>query len=74
MNFQLLNSGTDREAKNGKELCDWINNYTDPVKKTDWINRHLIPDIPELWKSELCGIFSCCVIKLMKCWCDVDDL
>jgi len=39
MNFQLLDSGTNRGAKNGN---DWINNYIDLMKKTDYLNCHLI--------------------------------
>ncbi len=51
-NFQLLDSGTNRGEKNGKELRVWIENYIEVVNRQDYINRHLIPTYSELWKTE----------------------
>lgn len=49
-NFQLLDYGTNRGIKNGKELYDWINKY---IKDKDfYLKRHLIPEDESLWKSE----------------------
>lgn len=50
-NYQLLDSGTNRGSKNGKELYDWINNCIDSANINDYINRHLIPTNPTLWYS-----------------------
>lgn len=51
-NFQLLDSGTNRGAKNNKELYVWINNYVDATNRQSYIRRHLIPAEPLLWKTE----------------------
>jgi len=49
-NYQLIDYGTNRGEKNGKELYDWINNFVED--KQYYIKRHLIPEDEELWKSE----------------------
>ena len=49
-NFQLLDSGTNRGKKNGKELYDWINNYVQDIDF--YLKRHLIPEDKNLWKSD----------------------
>lgn len=51
-NLQLLDSGTNRGMKNGKELYDWIENNIDPTNKQNYLKRHLIPSEPDLWKIE----------------------
>jgi len=48
-NFQLLNSSKNRGEKSGKELNVWINDFV-PNKK-EYLNIHLIPNNPDLWKS-----------------------
>jgi len=49
VNFQLLDQGTNRGLKNGKELKDWIDNHVE--NKEIYLNRHLIPEDEALWKS-----------------------
>ncbi|GAB7140541.1 DUF262 domain-containing protein [Deferribacterales bacterium RsTz2092] len=49
-NFQLLDSGTNRGAKNGKELRVWIEN--DVVNRKDYLKRHLIPQDTQLWETD----------------------
>lgn len=51
-NLQLLDSGTNRGAKNGKELYEWIKNDIEPTNKQNYLKRHLIPSEPDLWKTE----------------------
>jgi hypothetical protein len=45
----LLDSGTNRGAKNGKELAEWIEQYIDPANKQDYLDRHCIPCDKKLW-------------------------
>lgn len=52
VNYQLLDSGTNRGEKNGKELCDWINNRIDVANRQGYLNRHFIPLAFELWKTQ----------------------
>jgi hypothetical protein len=52
VNYQLLDIGTNRGEKNGKELSVWINNSIDTNIKTGYLNRHLIPQNPQLWKTK----------------------
>ncbi len=56
-NLQLLDYGTNRGAKNGKELCDWIENKIESSNKQDYLKRHLIPSDQKLWKTEAFDIF-----------------
>jgi hypothetical protein len=51
VNFQLLDSGTNRGVKNGKELYDWIEHHIDPANQQDYLDRHLIPADARLWKT-----------------------
>ena len=51
-NYQLLEAGTNRGEKNGRELYDWISEYVEPENLSEYLRRHHIPDNPELWKSE----------------------
>lgn len=52
VNYQLLDSGTNRGQKNGKKLADWINNGVDAANRQGYLNRHLIPQDPALWETE----------------------
>jgi Protein of unknown function DUF262 len=49
-NLQLLDSGTNRNVKNGLELGDWIEKHVE--EPTGYIARHLIPANKELWRSK----------------------
>lgn len=51
-NYQLLDSGTNRGIKNGKELADWIQNCVDNSIQKGYLERHLIPRDKLLWKAE----------------------
>jgi hypothetical protein len=51
-NYQLLDSGTNRGIKNGKELADWIQNCIDNSIQKGYLERHLIPRDKSLWKTE----------------------
>ena len=51
-NFQLLDSGTNRGAKNGKELNKWINDNIAAENRQDYLRRHLIPDKSKLWTTD----------------------
>jgi len=48
-NFQLLDYGINRGDKSNKELEVWIGGL---ANKYDYLKRHLIPQDPDLWKSE----------------------
>lgn len=52
VNYQLLDSGTNRGQKNGKKLADWINSGVDAANRQGYLNRHLIPQDPALWETE----------------------
>lgn len=52
VNYQLLDSGTNRGQKNGKKLADWINSGIDAANRQGYLNRHLIPQDPALWETE----------------------
>jgi len=51
-NYQLLDSGTNRGIKNGKEPADWIQNCIDNSIQKGYLERHLIPRDKSLWKTE----------------------
>ena len=46
-NYQLLDSGTNRGLKNGKPLSEWVSNCVQ--NKAIYLQRHLIPENPDLW-------------------------
>lgn len=52
VNYQLLDSGTNRGQKNCKELSDWINNDINDKNRQDYLTRHIIPEDPALWKTK----------------------
>ncbi len=52
VNYQLLDSGTNRGAKNGKRLSDWINNSIDAANKQCYLDRHFIPQDESLWETD----------------------
>lgn len=51
-NFQLLDFGTNRGAKNGKPFTDWVNNIEYVKDKKAYILQHLIPMDENLWKEK----------------------
>lgn len=51
-NYQLLDSGTNRGIKNGKELADWIQNCIDNSIQKGYLERHLIPIDKLFWEIE----------------------
>jgi len=48
-NFQLIDYGTNRGAKNGKPFKEWMNN--DISDKSSFVKRHLIPDDETIWEE-----------------------
>lgn len=48
-NYQLLDMGTNRGLKNGKELNKWIEDSV--VNKEDYLKFHLIPNDTQLWRT-----------------------
>lgn len=52
VNYQLLDSGTNRWEKSGKKLSDWINGNIEAANRSGYINRHIIPQEPDLWETE----------------------
>ena len=48
-NFQLLDYGTNRGAKNGKAFSEWVNNLEYVKDKQTYIKTHLIPSNETLW-------------------------
>lgn len=48
-NFQLLDYGTNRGAKNGKAFKEWVNNPNYVKDKKIYIETHLIPADETLW-------------------------
>ncbi len=52
VNYQLLDSGTNRGQKNGKELADWINSGIDTANRQGYLSRHLIPQDPTFWETQ----------------------
>ena len=51
-NFQLLDYGTNRGAKNGKPFLQWINNSNYVKDKPEYVKRHLIPSDETLWTED----------------------
>lgn len=52
VNYQLLDGKTNRGKKNGKELAVWITNFIEEVNKDTYLDRHIIPNNEDLWKTE----------------------
>lgn len=52
VNYQLLDEKTNRGKKNGKELGVWINNFIEEANKDIYLDRHIIPNNEDLWKTE----------------------
>lgn len=52
VNYQFLDSGTNRGQKNGKKLADWIGDCIDTANRQSYLNRHLIPQDPTLWETQ----------------------
>ncbi len=52
-NFQLLDIGTNRGAKNGKPFLEWVNNPEYVKNKKSYILLHLIPSDETLWTEEM---------------------
>lgn len=52
VNYQRLDSGTNRGEKNGKKLSDWINNDIKEANRQGYLERHVIPRDPALWETE----------------------
>lgn len=48
-NFQLLDYGTNRGAKNGKPFKEWVNNPEYVKDKKSYLKLHLIPEDENLW-------------------------
>jgi uncharacterized protein with ParB-like and HNH nuclease domain len=51
-NFQLLDFGTNRGAKNGKPFKEWINNPEYVKDKASYLKLHLIPTDENLWTED----------------------
>ncbi len=52
VNYQLLDSGTNRGDKNGKELSVWIKSIELKDQQKIYLSRHIIPQDKNLWKTE----------------------
>lgn len=50
-NYQLIESGTNRNIKKAKELYLWIENDVHPDNRRNYIIRNCIPQNPDLWRS-----------------------
>ena len=51
-NFQLLDFGTNRGAKNGKPFKEWVNNPEFVKDKPAYVLLHLIPSDETLWTED----------------------
>ncbi|NCC62566.1 MAG: hypothetical protein EOM12_16880 [Verrucomicrobiae bacterium] len=51
-NFQLLDFGTNRGAKNGKMFKEWVDNPAYVKDKPDYVTLHLIPTNETLWAED----------------------
>jgi len=51
-NFQLLDFGTNRGAKNGKPFKDWVDNPEYVKDKASYLKLHLIPTDENLWTED----------------------
>jgi len=50
VNYQLLEAGTNRKSKKAKQLHVWIDEEIEETNRIGYLNRHLIPTDPGLWK------------------------
>jgi hypothetical protein len=50
-NYQLLDVGSNRDAKRAKEFWDWINDWKEE-QRLPYLDTHLIPKDPALWSLE----------------------
>lgn len=57
-NYQLLDTGTNRGAKNGKPFKEWINNPVFVTNKVAYITRHLIPNQELIWDEKEAKLFT----------------
>jgi len=64
-NFQLLDYGTNRGTKNGKELCDWIEKHVDDEQRQAYLKRHGIPNDCALWRTDSFDKFLEARLKLL---------
>lgn len=51
-NFQLLDFGTNRGAKNGKSFKEWVDNPEYVKDKSAYVTLHLIPEDETLWTED----------------------
>lgn len=51
-NFQLLDFGTNRGAKNGKPFKEWVDNPDYVKDKPGYVTLHLIPSDETLWTED----------------------
>jgi len=51
-NFQLLDFGTNRGAKNGKPFKEWVDNPEYVKDKSTYVKLHLIPTDDTLWTED----------------------
>lgn len=51
-NFQLLDLGTNRGAKNGKPFKEWVDNSEYVKDKKSYVEFHLIPTDETLWTED----------------------
>lgn len=51
-NYQLIESGTNRNIKRNKELYIWINKYVNSENRDGYIKRNILPQNESLWHSE----------------------
>lgn len=57
VNYQLIESGTNRNIKRNKELYLWIENDVNPNNRKNYILRNFIPNNETMWYSENFGAF-----------------
>lgn len=57
VNYQCLDSGTNRGEKKAKQLSDWINHCIDVANRQGYLDRHIIPQDPILWETKNFGKF-----------------
>lgn len=57
INYQLIESGTNRNIKRNKELYLWIENDVNPDNRKNYILRNLIPNNEIMWHSENFELF-----------------
>ena len=55
-NFQLIDYGTNRGAKNDKPFRQWMDNYI--ADRPAYVKRHLIPDNEAVWDESMFSDFK----------------